>query len=102
MEGSNLIKVCEFDFYFPHRPEFNQTVHVFLIERYSGEPIETEEMAPRWFSFNEIPYSQMWDDDKYWLDRVINEEKLEGYFVFKDVNGKNVVDRQRIGTVEGF
>ena len=43
--NENLIKVCEFDFYFPHKPEFNQTVHVFLVEKYSGEPVETEEMA---------------------------------------------------------
>lgn len=98
----DLIKVCEFDFYFPHKPEFNQTVHVFVVEKYSGEPVETEEMAYKWFGFDEVPYSQMWDDDKYWLERVVNGEKLKGYFQFKNVNGENVVDKQELGVVGAF
>jgi len=100
--NENLIKVCEFDFYFPHKPEFNQTVHVFLVEKYSGEPVETEEMAFQWFGLNEIPYGKMWDDDKYWLDRIVKGEKLSGYFVFKNVNGENIVDKQELRVVWEF
>lgn len=36
---------------------------------------ESEEMLPRWFSFNEIPFDSMWIDDKFWLPEVIFNNK---------------------------
>jgi len=32
---------------------------------------ETEEMKPEWFSIDEIPYDKMWDDDSYWMPRIL-------------------------------
>ena len=32
-------------------------VHVFAAEGFAGEPVETEEMAPRWFDVDAIPYA---------------------------------------------
>src|SRR5665213_1943911 len=48
-----------------HKEEFGQRVTVFICKTWEGKPIETEEMAPRWFSLDKIPYSKMWSDDKY-------------------------------------
>lgn len=39
-------------------------VHVFKCTSYTGVAQESEEMSPRWFDFLDIPYSQMWKDDK--------------------------------------
>ena len=77
--------VAVMDFHFPEVPkekDFDQQVHVFLVKDWKGEPIETEEMAPKWFNLDKIPFDQMWDDDKHWLPHVLEEKKLKAKFVF--------------------
>jgi ADP-ribose pyrophosphatase YjhB (NUDIX family) len=46
------------------RPGEILEVHTFLITKWHGEPAETEEMIPKWFPLTDIPYQNMWDDDK--------------------------------------
>lgn len=41
--------------------------HIFEATEHLGEPIETEEMMPRWFHIHEIPYQEMWPADRIWL-----------------------------------
>lgn len=53
-------------------------VHTFFVRSWNGEPEETEEMSPQWFSFTDIPYTTMWEDDQYWLPRALLGEKLKG------------------------
>lgn len=57
-------------------------VHIFKLLDFSDEPIETEEMKPQWFSINEIPFSQMWPDDEYWLPLLLSGKLFEGEFLF--------------------
>jgi len=59
-------------------------VEVFICRSWQGEPTETEEMAPRWFKINELPLDKMWDDDRYWLPRILKGEKLKCRFVLND------------------
>lgn len=81
-------KVCIFDFFFPKAPEdknWNQQVHVFLVDKWEGEPIESEEMKPQWFKKSELPLKDMWADDYLWLPQVLTEEKLmKGKFIFDE------------------
>jgi 8-oxo-dGTP pyrophosphatase MutT (NUDIX family) len=51
-------------------------VHVFRTETFSGEPVETEEMRPQWFSIDAIPYAESWEDDQYWLPLLIAGKKF--------------------------
>ena len=83
VEVRNLEKFGIFHFYFPFKPEWNCDVHLFLTKDWVGTPVESEEMAPKWFLFSEIPYEQMWDSDKFWLPIILKGEKLEADFVFK-------------------
>jgi len=73
-----------FHFRFPYKPEWDQDVHLFLVKNWEGEPQESEEMMPKWFKFQEIPYDQMWDDDKLWLPCILKGEKLEASFIFRE------------------
>ena len=43
-------------------------------------------MKPRWFPVDEIPYSEMWPDDKYWFPLFLKGSKFSGYFKFKGHN----------------
>jgi hypothetical protein len=48
-------------------------VTVFFGRRWSGQPQESEEMSPGWFDLASLPLDQMWDDEAYWLPRVMAE-----------------------------
>jgi 8-oxo-dGTP pyrophosphatase MutT (NUDIX family) len=81
----SLKKVAVIDFLFPEVPkekDFDQQVHIFLVRRWKGEPVESEEMRPRWLSVEKLPFSRMWDDDKYWLPHVLVGKKIRGKFIF--------------------
>lgn len=57
-------------------------VYAYLCDGWDGEPTESEEMAPKWYSLSEIPYSDMWEDDLHWLPIVLDGEKVIGRFTF--------------------
>ncbi len=59
-------------------------VRAFVCRKWEGEPTETEEMAPRWFQINEIPYTKMWSDDPFWLPNILRGEKMKGKFVLDE------------------
>lgn len=71
-------------FRFLDKAEWNQDVNIFKINKWENEAIETEEMLPKWFNIDEIPYDKMWEDDKFWLPKVIAWEKVEFEFNFLD------------------
>ncbi len=57
-------------------------VHVFHVTAYEGEPEETEEMRPNWFAVADIPFSEMWPDDMYWLPVLLAQKYFHGTFHF--------------------
>jgi len=75
-------KVAVLSFYYPYKKGWDQDVHVFLVRDWQGEPVESEEMLPKWFKMNEIPFKEMWDDDRYWLPKILEGKKLKAKFTF--------------------
>jgi len=95
----NLEKVAVLNFYFPYNQAWNQSVHVFLSKKWDGEPTESEEMLPKWFNTEAIPFEEMWEDDKFWLPRVLSGKKLKASFIFK--KGEKIT-KQNIEIVKDF
>ncbi len=86
----NLEHVATLDFYFPPEKSalgWDQQVVVYFSDKWDGEPKETEEMAPKRFSIEDLPYENMWDDDKLWLPKVIDGKFVRAKFHF-DNSGK--------------
>jgi 8-oxo-dGTP pyrophosphatase MutT (NUDIX family) len=54
--------------------------HIYSVIHHSGTPEETEEMRPKWFAHEEIPYDSMWPDDKYWMPLFLQNKLFEGKF----------------------
>lgn len=61
-------------------------VHVFTANEFVGMPIETEEMRPEWFRIENIPYGDMWPDDKYWIPLLLEKKRFTGRFLFRGHN----------------
>jgi 8-oxo-dGTP diphosphatase len=80
--GTDLKKVADLSFVFPHQPDWDQQVHVFRCQKWVGEPTETTEIKPKWVTFNDLPFGQMWDDAKFWLVPVLAGHCLQGQFTF--------------------
>lgn len=72
-------------------------VHVFVATEWAGEPTESNEMAPQWFSVDDIPYDTMWPDDPYWLPLVLQGKKVSADF---QLDEKDDIISHTIKTVE--
>ena len=79
---SDSTKVGELTFHFPHKEEWNQLVHIYITENWEGEVTETEEMSPKWFRREVIPYDIMWSDDIIWLPYVLEGKYVSGSITF--------------------
>ncbi|MEK7465733.1 MAG: 8-oxo-dGTP diphosphatase [Patescibacteria group bacterium] len=71
------------EFFFPHKPEWNQRLHIFFVKSWELEPQESEEMRPLWYAHDQIPYNEMWVDDFHWLPRVLAGKSIRATFRFK-------------------
>ncbi len=58
--------------------------HIYSIQEFEGEPVETEEMRPQWFNHAEIPYDLMWPDDKHWMPILLAGKKFKARFRIVD------------------
>lgn len=81
VQSKQMEQVGVLNFSFESDPKQLQ-VHIFKVHELEGEPVETDEMRPEWFAFNEIPYEQMWSDDEYWLPMLLEGKRFEGSFHF--------------------
>lgn len=77
-----LEHMASIEFRFPARPSWDQTVEVYLTDSFSGEPAESDEIAPRWYREDALPLDQMWDDARYWLPRVLAGEHVSAVITF--------------------
>ena len=73
------------EFTFQNNPELLE-VRVFYVSHFTGEPVETEEMRPQWFSAGEIPFEHMWPDDKLWLPLFLEGKRFKGTFLFQGMD----------------
>jgi 8-oxo-dGTP pyrophosphatase MutT (NUDIX family) len=66
-------------------------VNIFGVSEFSGNPVETEEMLPKWFAHDEIPYAEMWADDEYWLPLFLEGKNITGQVDFDNPTDQNIV-----------
>lgn len=79
----NYWQVAELDFIQDAETEpWHMYVYAYLCDEWQGDPSESEEMSPEWFNIADIPYDQMWEDDRHWLPQVLAGEKVTGMFTF--------------------
>jgi len=94
-----MSKVAELSFTFPNNVSWNQLVHVYLTDKWEGDPVESEEMKPEWFSVNAIPFPDMWPDDIFWLPKVIDGKLIKGGFAFGE---KDLILEQHVEVVDAL
>jgi 8-oxo-dGTP diphosphatase len=72
---------------------------VFVASRFDGDPIETDEAAPRWTRLEELPFDEMWEDDRHWLPEMLAGKSFRAWFEF---DGERMLSRDvRFGELPG-
>ena len=79
---TNWTAVGQLDFV---QDAWHMFVYAYIADAWEGEPTESEEMMPKWFHIEDIPYQDMWGDDEFWLPYVLDGKKVVGEFTF-DIN----------------
>jgi 8-oxo-dGTP diphosphatase len=62
--------------------------HVFSTKSFEGKLKESREGILRWIDFDEMPYEEMWEDDRYWLPKLIEGKSFSGEFRFNQEGTK--------------
>ncbi len=75
-------------------------MNTFLATDWENEPTETEEMKPRWFPIDEVPYAQMWASDKEWLPVILSGKKIKAKYTYAHEGGD--VETRELTEVESF
>lgn len=84
----DLVLVARIKFFFADTPKFDCSV--YITRNWTGEPVETDEMRPRWFPIDNLPFTEMWPADVRWVPVVLAGDTIEATVTF-DVEGKKVV-----------
>jgi 8-oxo-dGTP diphosphatase/2-hydroxy-dATP diphosphatase len=92
-------KVGIHEFVFQSNPSEVLEVHVFRVDAFSGEPVETEEMRPQWFTIDALPYDEMWPDDIHWMPVFLVGKKFRTKFLF---GGGDVILENEVLEVENL
>ena len=56
---------------------------MFQTTQFSGKMQETEEMRPRWWQEQDVPFHEMWLDDQHWYPHMLKREQFKAYFLFQ-------------------
>jgi 8-oxo-dGTP diphosphatase/2-hydroxy-dATP diphosphatase len=108
--AADLKHVGTMHYYYDTKPNAIEA-HVFTVAvGAEAEPVESEEMAPKWFTTGEVCAGlvdeslKMWADDKYWLPQLLTGDcagQLQGTFHFRDHEGagSEVIYKHEITTV---
>lgn len=74
-------KIGELQFSMTDCPDIH--CHVYRADDFIGTPTETDEAVPVWTSLDAIPYERMWEDDRYWLPLLLDNQTFIGRFIFE-------------------
>lgn len=82
VQVESLKDMGQVTFLFPHKEKWNQLGSVFVINKWSGEPQETEVIRPQWFKKDKLPKKQMWEDNPIWIPEVLEGKKINGVILY--------------------
>lgn len=72
---ADLVPAGTVDFVFPAKPAWDMHTTVFLCSHFDGEPVESDEIAPRWYPVDALPAESMWADAIHWLPAMLSRRR---------------------------
>ena len=95
------IAVSNLEYCGQHRFQFvdGYSIHVWVYRTadYEGVPTESVEAKPLWVPLDEIPYEQMWADDRLWIPMMLRGERFQSRWIF---DGDKMLDYELLSEAE--
>lgn len=91
--SASLCLAADLYFHQPSDPSWSHAGAVYFVYKWEGEPVLSEEMEPRWFAADALPFDEMWEADRIWLPRLLAGKKLRGTIYF-DTDGDHVTETE--------
>jgi ADP-ribose pyrophosphatase YjhB (NUDIX family) len=85
VQVDELKSLGQITFLFPHRPDWDHLVHLFLTRTWRGDPSKSDEMRPQWFNVGQIPYHLMWEDSRYFLPLALDGQEMRALFTYQSM-----------------
>ena len=60
----------------------NVHMHTYIATDWKGNIEESEEMFPKWFDVDQLPWEDMFEDMKYFLPYLLDKKKIIGFFEY--------------------
>jgi len=73
-------------FYMWGKQSLGTRVHLFSTKNYIGRFRSTSEGELKWFKQRELPFDQMWPDDRFWLPLMVIGSSFDAKFYLDDTN----------------
>lgn len=91
VDPEELELVADLYFHQPSDPQWSHAGIVYFARNWKDEPKVSDEMEPKWFSLEELPYEDMWMADKIWVPMILSGKKIKGNVYFAE-DGDTVYD----------
>lgn len=78
------------DYFMFGKRTLHTRAYLFSTRSFHGRIKPTGEGSLRWFRKDEIPFRQMWPDDRYWLPHMLLGSRFNAKFYLDDDNSKVV------------
>ncbi|KAJ8730423.1 hypothetical protein PYW07_017461 [Mythimna separata] len=82
VKPGDLKNIAHIEFTFEGQPTL-MDVRVFSTNIFEGTPQETEEMKPKWYDNDGVPFEDMWLDDKLWFPYLLQGKSFFGHFHYE-------------------
>lgn len=80
LKVEKLSEVGKVNFFFENSNEPVWVVHIFSAKIFSGTEMPSEEGLLEWFDLKNLPFNEMWPDDRYWYPMLLSGKRFEGDF----------------------
>lgn len=77
-------------FLYPHKPKWNLDVEIYIIEKWDGDPVESDEIKPQWLPIRDLPFERMFIDNKYWVPHILAGKTVKAIFLYSE--GHNIAE----------
>lgn len=67
------------------KPKWNMDVQIFIVEAWTGEPINTDVAQPVWHKVKNLPKENMWEDNLHWVPKVLAGANIDAVFLYDEL-----------------
>jgi len=86
LQVSNLFYHGALSFFMRGGGTLHTRAHLFSTKVATGRARSSEEGEVKWFALDDIPYDEMWEDDRFWIPLMLMGRRFDATFSYDKAN----------------